>query len=211
MSNQVGSTIESKIYKSRTILLKQLEKRGFDVSNYAEFSVNEVNIMMQNSQCDMLVENPLGHKVYVKYHINKALRPSYIYDVVDELFNIENILNKSTDQIIYITKSDPNDTLIKLLNQLYHADNVFISVYNIKRLQFNILEHSYVPKHEIMNETEISEMKQKYNIKNDLEIPEISRFDPVAMAIGMRPGNVCKIVRPSKTAITADYYRLCSQ
>jgi DNA-directed RNA polymerase subunit H len=84
-------------------------------------------------------------------------------------------------------------------------------VYNLERLQFNILEHSYVPKHEIMNETQISEMKQKYNIKNDLEIPEISRFDPVAMAIGMRPGDICKIVRPSKTAITADYYRLCSQ
>jgi len=210
MSNQVGSTIESKIYKSRTILLKQLEKRGFDVSNYAEFSVNEVNIMMQNSQCDMLVENPSGHKVYVKYHINKALRPSYIYDVVDELFNIENILNKSTDQIIYITKSDPNDTLIKLLNQLYHADNVFISVYNIKRLQFNILEHTLVPEHVILTKEDANELFKKFNITESHELPEISRFDPVAIAIGLRPGEICRITRKSKTAVNSYYYRYCS-
>jgi DNA-directed RNA polymerase subunit H (RpoH/RPB5) len=210
MSTQVGSTIESKIYKSRNILLKQLEKRGFDVSNYAEFSVNEVNIMMQNSQCDMLVENPAGHKVYVKYHIDKALRPSYIYDVVDELFNIENILNKSTDQIIYITKSDPNDTLIKLLNQLYHTDNVFISVYNIKRLQFNILEHTLVPEHVILTTEETKELFQKFNITESHELPEISRFDPVAVAIGLRPGQVCSINRKSKTAVNSYYYRYCS-
>jgi DNA-directed RNA polymerase I, II, and III subunit RPABC1 len=166
--------------------------------------------MMQNSQCDMLVENPAGHKVYVKYHIDKALRPSYIYDVVDELFNIENILNKSTDQIIYITKSDPNDTLIKLLNQLYHADNVFISVYNIKRLQFNILEHTLVPEHAILTKEETTELFQKFNITESHELPEISRFDPVAVAIGLRPGQVCSINRKSKTAVNSYYYRYCS-
>jgi len=210
MSKQVGSTLESKIYKSRNILLKQLEKRGFDVSNYAEFSINEINIMMQNSQCDMLVENPSGHKVYVKYHINKALRPSYVYDIVDELYNIENILNKSTDQIIYITKNDPNDTLIKLLNQLYHSDNVFISVYNIKRLQFNILEHTLVPEHTILTKEESDVLFKKFNITESQELPEISRFDPVAIAIGLRPGQICKITRKSKTAVNSDYYRYCS-
>ena len=54
-------------------------------------------------------------------------------------------------------------------------------------------------------------MKKRYNIVNDTELPEISRYDPVAQAIGMRPGQICKIIRPSKTAITTDYYRICSQ
>jgi len=31
----------------------------------------------------------------------------------------------------------------------------------------------------------------------------------VARVIGLRPGNVCKIIRPSKTAITTEYYRVC--
>jgi DNA-directed RNA polymerase subunit H (RpoH/RPB5) len=42
-----------------------------------------------------------------------------------------------------------------------------------------------------------------------MNFPDISRFDPVARAIGIRPGDVCHIIRPSKTAIEADYYRIC--
>ena len=44
---------------------------------------------------------------------------------------------------------------------------------------------------------------------NDNQFPIISRFDPVAQSIGIRPGQVCEIIRPSKTAIIAPYYRVC--
>ena len=40
-------------------------------------------------------------------------------------------------------------------------------------------------------------------------IPEISRFDPVALALLMRPKQICKITRSSKTSITFDFYRIC--
>ena len=40
-------------------------------------------------------------------------------------------------------------------------------------------------------------------------IPEISRFDPVALALLMRPKQICKIIRSSKTSITSDFYRIC--
>jgi DNA-directed RNA polymerase subunit H (RpoH/RPB5) len=50
---------------------------------------------------------------------------------------------------------------------------------------------------------------EKYNIKNKSLFPYISRFDPVARVIGLRPGQVCHIVRPSKTSIKANYYRVC--
>ena len=63
----------------------------------------------------------------------------------------------------------------------------------------------------ILDEVAIKAMKQRYNIKGNNELPTISRYDPVSQAIGMRPGEICKIVRSSKSAITADYYRICSQ
>ena len=84
-------------------------------------------------------------------------------------------------------------------------------MFNIARLQFNILKHSWVPKHTIMNDEEIEDLKKEYNIVDLKQIPEISRYDPVALAIGMKPGQVCKIERPSKTAIISNYYRFCSQ
>ena len=69
----------------------------------------------------------------------------------------------------------------------------------------------YVPKHTILTDAEVLELKKRYNINNTSELPEISRYDPVAQAIGMRPGQICKITRPSKTAITTEYYRVCCQ
>jgi len=210
---QSSGTITT-IFKSRQTMLKLLQAQKFNIKDYEEFSINEVHVMYNNKQLDMLmssddnIENK--KKVYVKYHLAKTLPRQNINDYIDDLFNLEQVLSKG-DTLIIIIKQEPHEPLLNILRQIWEQDGIFIIVYNLERLQFNILEHSYVPKHEIMNETQISEMKQKYNIKNDLEIPEISRFDPVAMAIGMRPGDICKIVRPSKTAITADYYRLCSQ
>jgi DNA-directed RNA polymerase subunit H (RpoH/RPB5) len=60
-----------------------------------------------------------------------------------------------------------------------------------------------------MLESEVKEIIKKYNISDRSLLPDISRFDPVARAIGLRPGNVCHIIRPSKTAIETNYYRIC--
>ena len=65
------------------------------------------------------------------------------------------------------------------------------------------------PKFDIVPESKVVEIMQKYNITDKIQFPDISRFDPVARAIGLRPGQLCHIVRPSKTAIEADYYRIC--
>ena len=54
-------------------------------------------------------------------------------------------------------------------------------------------------------------IKIKYNITSDDMIPGISRFSPVAQVLGIRPGQLCEIVRPSKTSITSNFYRICSQ
>ena len=101
--------------------------------------------------------------------------------------------------------------MINILKQIWEQEGLFIMIYNLERLQYNILDHMYVPKHTILSDTEVVELKKRYNITNTSDLPEISRYDPVAQAIGMRPGQVCKIIRPSKTAITSEYYRVCCQ
>jgi len=95
------------------------------------------------------------------------------------------------------------------LKHIWEAEGVFIVIENIKRLQFNILKHVLVPPHHILPEIQVDEIMKQYNISSKSLLPDISRFDPVARVIGLRPGQVCHIIRDSKTAITADYYRIC--
>jgi DNA-directed RNA polymerase I, II, and III subunit RPABC1 len=195
------------IYKSRNNLLEILTMRGYDTSNYDGFSLNQIHTLVNNQQLDMLFENDTN-KIYVKYFIEKMLRPNNIYDIIEDLINIEQILS-ANDEIIIIIKDEPNDSIHKLQKVIYSHDNIFINIININRLQYNILKHVMVPKHRILSEEEKKEIIKKYNIEND-NIPNISRFDPVAQIIGLRPNQYCEIERPSKTSITSLFYRICS-
>ena len=200
------------IYKSRNNLLEILGTQGYDISPYENTSLNEVNIMESTKQLDMILstkKDKKNKKCYVKYHNDKNLRPGPIYEMIEDLYNLEQLLTKDDDLII-IVGDEPNEPLIKTLKNLWQQEGIFITVFNIKRLQFNILKHELVPKHTILTEAESDALRKKYNIMNDSQIPDISRFSPVSLAIGIRPGEICEITRPSKTAINSKFYRICS-
>ena len=200
------------VHKSREVLLDILTVRGFNTEDYKGFSISEIHALLVNKQLDILLksgENDSGKKVYIKFYLEKTLRPSNVHDFIDDLFNIEQILSKEDDLVIII-KDQPNDTLEKLQSSIYEHDGIFVTIINIDRLQFNILNHSLVPKHRTLSDTEMEEIKNKYNVTDNSNFPEISRFDPVSQVMGIRPGQLFEIERPSKTAITGKFYRICS-
>ena len=94
---------------------------------------------------------------------------------------------------------------------LLNNEKCFVNIYFMKQYLFNILKHVNVPPHRVLTSKEKDDIYSKYNITRDSEMPEISRFDPVAQAIGLRPGELCEITRSSPTSITTKYYRFCLQ
>ena len=216
MANQNSSVLISHIFTSRKVVLELMEKQGYNVNDYANFSINEVNSMRQNNQLDMLLEtddekvtpeNP-KKKIYIRYYLTSRPAPKNLQEMIDDLFVLTETLKKN-DTLFIIIKDDPNETLVNELKHIWESEGIFIVVENIKRLQFNILNHTLVPPHQVLPETEVVEVMKRYNITDKTQFPDISRFDPVARAIGLRPGQVCKIIRSSKTAIEAPYYRIC--
>ena len=214
-----NSSLISQIFQSRKILLELMDNIGYDITGYSNFSIAEINAMKMNNQLDMLLEKKdegsnletkedKGKKLYIRYFLGKVLRPNNLQEMIDDLFIITETLNKN-DTLYIVIKDDVNETLLTELKHIWEKDGIFIVIENIKRLQFNILKHILVPQHKIMNDDDIKKMYLKYNITNLNQLPEISRFDPVARAICLKPGDICHIIRPSKTAIKTDYYRLC--
>ena len=215
MATQNSSSNISSVYKSRKTVLQLMEKQGYNTEEYDNFSVNDVNSMFQNKQLDMLLEQKEAEpgekskkKIYITYYLAKTLRPQNVQEIIDDLFNLEEVLTKK-DTLMIIVKEEMNETLINLLKHIWEQDGILIVIQNIKRLQYNILEHILVPDHRILNSSEYQDVKERYNIMDDTQFPEISRFDPVAQIIGIRPGQVCEIIRPSKTSIQGKYYRIC--
>lgn len=197
------------IFKSRNNLLDMLESIDYNTNDYKGFSISELDTLFTNKQLDILLTNNKNNKkIYIKYYIDKSLRPQNLYEMIEDLFTIEEILQKK-DRLMLVIKDEPNETIEKLLSEIFINDSHFVTVINIERLQFNILNHSMVPKHRILSEEEKDLVIKKFNIVDD-NIPQISRFDPVAQVIGIRPGEYCEITRGSKTSITSLFYRICS-
>ena len=216
MTSQNSSALISTVFTSRNIILDLMGKQGYNIEDYANFSISEVNSMKQNNQLDMLLETKDENvttetpkrKIYIRFYLSARPAGKNIQEMIDDLFILTETLKK-TDTLFIIIKDDPNETLINELKHIWESEGIFIVVESIKRLQFNILEHTLVPPHRVVNESETIEIMKKYNITNKVQFPDISRFDPVARVIGLRPGQLCHIIRPSKTAIEANYYRIC--
>lgn len=219
MSNSSNHSIVQ-IYKSRKTILEILERvYNYDISEYSGFSLNEIDAMYTADQLDMLFteiqkETPASvktiNKTYVKYFLNNnTLNEKSLSMIIEDLFTLSDTLTKK-DTLIIIYDGEPNETLQYHLNHMYNHDGIFVVVHNIKRLQFNILEHHLVPLVSILEESEVKDLEQKYHLtKIASQLPEISRYDPMALAICLRPLQVCKLIRSSPTALTTEYYRIC--
>lgn len=216
------SKLIAELYKSRNILLDQLEIQEYDVSDFTGCSIQEINIMQDKNQMDMLIHRASKEKkdnnddkIYIKYYYNggKQLTIKNLDDLIIELYEKDDedevVLSKK-DTLLIISSQAPNESLTRRLKELWDIHGHYVSIINLARLQYNVLNHDLVPKHTpVRNRVEIERIKGKYSIEENDQFPTISRFDPVALAIGLKPDELCKIYRPSKTAILTPYYRMC--
>jgi len=64
---------------------------------------------------------------------------------------------------------------------------------------FNLFNHEFVPKHEILPPAEREELLVQYHVQ-PYQLPRIRTSDPAVTAIGAKVGDVVKIIRNSATA-----------
>lgn len=201
------------IYNSRMNLLDILRTLGYNTELYSGFSVNEIDERMKTMQLDMEMKNANGNAIYVKYLCGnraptKGLNAKILDTIIEDLFIDSQTLEKR-DTLMLIIDGEPNDTMIERFKYLHDHEGYFVVCHNIARLQFNILKHERVPKSRVMSSAEVEEVMKKFNMYSLRQFPEIGRFDPVALALCMRPGQVCHITRPTPTASDTDFYRVC--
>jgi DNA-directed RNA polymerase subunit H len=73
-------------------------------------------------------------------------------------------------------------------------------------VEFDVRKHVLVPKHEILSAAQAKAVLDKFKVAPH-QLPLIKSSDPVAKAIGAKPGDILKITRDSPTAGKAIAYR----
>lgn len=196
----------TEIHTSRKNLLKQLKTGGYKVDSY-ESTLSEIYYMDEHNELDFKVVNDNGHTITIKYL--KTIKASIFQTMTSELFT-EDGFDPNLNTIIIMVDNEPNASVQETVKQIYAEENVCFIIYNIKRALFNIQDHKMVPKHRILSDIEKNAFLEKYTITNPKsELPTISRFDPVAVSIFIKPGQICEITRSTINGISSNYYRLC--
>ena len=208
------------LVKTRQNILKMLIHRKIDVSAYENFTQEELKRMLQQSlldksfinpepgPMDMIVKNPNNTNTYVKYRLDKIKTARAIESFIEQIYKTQ--LNPN-DKLILIAHEKiniPGSSFETMLNNFYNQKGYYVQIISLPQLLINIIDHRDVPKHEVMDEKEKQELLEKYGIK-DSNIPIILRDDAMARYLGLTPGEVVRILRPSPTSGTYTSYRIC--
>lgn len=213
-SSSVGAvSFVRRVFTARATRLSQLDSLGYKVGHLQGMSPADVDRQIQDQELNFVVSGTSAsqHPVHVRFHIDKALRQIHISALADEFRELEGF-NIAHDTVVLISKDLPNDSVRAAVVSARAGGGPYIVIQALAELQYNVLTHRDVPAHRAMSTDEIKAFREKYGLiaSNGLQkLAGISQFDPVARAMLFRQGTVCEITRPSLSAGSYVYYRLC--
>jgi len=199
--------------KTRCILTEMLEYRGYDISNISPFTT-----FTGTDKLDKLsINSSKNGKELIQVHYEvESTRTNHkkltkrIEDIISKLESPE----KSKDlTIIFLVRDGMTPSVKEAIRLLSEKYGVFIQIFPIRNLMYNCTKHKSVPQHIRITKTEYEVYLQDFldslHIESLENLPKIFDTDPVAMFIGLRPGEMCKIIRPSMSAGEHIVYRYC--
>lgn len=115
------------------------------------------------------------------------------------------IQEKNYQTGIFVYQTNVTPSALKLVPSIPPAT---IETFHEASLVVNITHHELVPKHIKLSEDEKKELLKRYRLKES-QLPRIQRADPVALYLGLKRGEVVKIIRKSETSGRYASYRIC--
>jgi DNA-directed RNA polymerase I, II, and III subunit RPABC1 len=134
-----------------------------------------------------------------------------VYFSTDEKINKDNIQNFTSKYLqankikhgIFVYPNTITSTAKNLiLNRM--IDGIYIELFHLTVLQYNITRHRLVPKHLKLEGEELQEIKSKY-AKN---LPKLSIMDPVSRYYDFSRGDIIKIYRNTGSSTDLISYRV---
>jgi DNA-directed RNA polymerase subunit H (RpoH/RPB5) len=208
------------LYRSRQTLLAILKAKGYNTTPYEKFGPFEVEAMAAGDrevtlQMDLEREVPADAGIPAKCRVEYAIPKvkNRLAGFLNRLLEDEDgqpVFDPKETEIIVITLEAIGDTFTNAALQRWSSSKLRISFFDANTLVSNPLEHVLVPKHELVPMSDHAELLKRLNCTSKLNLPMI-RFhqDMIGRILGIVPGDIVKITRPSPQAGEYVVYRVC--
>ncbi len=207
------------IVRSRSTILEILENRGYNVDAHKGISPEEIFTTAVGSQklLKIVAEAKEGgaapmERAIVHYWVDVAIRLR-IENEVNKLWDDENpeAHNPETDEIIIILAEPPHPVFHEQAIKQWNKQKARISFFNLKNIISNPAKHMFVPPHRKLNADEVKAVMSGLHLKSKSELPHIKyHVDMQARVLGLVPGDIVEIRRPSETCGEYTFYRVCT-
>jgi DNA-directed RNA polymerase subunit H (RpoH/RPB5) len=224
------------LIRSRTVILDLLERRGYNVDPYRKFVgpdllklIPEEGAPLEHGEfalrIDVVHRNDSSKHAIVDYRLDAIKQAVSQGSLVKTLLSQElptssdsrvlhNVSPETTEVIIlYIPKtlteeSDPYD---KCALDAWMTHKLKLQFFPIQRLAYNPLEHMLQPQFEVVPDDQVPELLKHHYARSKTQFPFI-RFhaDMASRCLGLVPGQVVKITRPSPSSGSYVLYRVCT-
>jgi DNA-directed RNA polymerase subunit H (RpoH/RPB5) len=118
--------------------------------------------------------------------------------------------NKQTDEVIVILAEPYHEVFDLTAVKQWNVQKARISFFHLKNIISNPSRHTFVPPHRKLTQAEIETVIAETHVKSKSEFPHIKYHrDMQARVLGLVPGDVVEIQRPSETCGIYTMYRVC--
>jgi DNA-directed RNA polymerase subunit H (RpoH/RPB5) len=202
------------IYRSRITLFKVLESDGYNTQPYSKLGINELKVFTMSNNEDnyeglnMAISKKENEdaKCHIHYPISKMNQFQRIIVQIKKMN-----LDSKTEELIFMIQEPINEKVHSLVaSHLWFSNSLRVRFFCIYEIIVNPLEHELVPRHEVVPKDEIPQLMKQLRINEKSQLPLIRyHTDPIGRLLGIVPGDIVKITRPSPSAGEYIVYRAC--
>jgi DNA-directed RNA polymerase I, II, and III subunit RPABC1 len=209
------------LYLSRKTLLKILSARGYNTKPYEKFGPIEIAAMAAASigsagtgafRMDLVKDGETSGitQCRVEYSINRVKnRIAGFLDALTEEGN-DAAVNPATTELVVILLEPVVEAFHTAAFSVLASKSLHVNFFQAHTIVNNPTEHVLVPTHTLLPSSEHAEFLEKNMIKSKASLPLIKfHEDMIARVMGLLPGDIVKITRPSPSAGEYISYRLC--
>ena len=205
--DQLSPEEQSRLYKVWKTLNEMMEDRGYEKNKNS--NMNKEEFIQEFSKQAKL------NGVFIKIDPNNpdnVFRTYYEYnpdpklnmDTIKNLVEFMKSFNKINSGILISAGKLTQQAKLRIMEINTHIP---VETFSIGELVVNITKHVLVPKHILLKPEEKDQLLKRYRIKPS-QLPKIYITDTVAKYLGLKRGDVVKIVRFSETAGKYITYRI---